>query len=93
VTGTPPPYNRIARLRELKDDLLGWGSIDLGILLAAWGYESSELGVSYGVTQVLWTHPSERGRLQMVLASTQNVGVSKVNEVIWLCEEAHKLGS
>jgi len=82
------PYDRLARLRDLREDILGWGHIDLGTVLAAWDFESRSLGVSYGTEQVLWYHPSDPGRLSVVLPSRDGIAASIVERVIWVIEDS-----
>lgn len=85
-------FDRVARLEDLRADLTGWGYIDIGRLLDAWGCKSMSLGVSYGVEQLLWYHESEPARLNVVVPSVDGIVVSTVEQVIWLVDEINRLG-
>lgn len=92
MTGAVPPYDRDARLKELELDPTGWGSVDLGNLLAAWTYSSRPLGWSGEAAKTLWYHTSDPGRLNMVMPSSDGLALTIVEQVVWLCREARRLG-
>jgi hypothetical protein len=86
----PTTYDRLARLNDLRDDLQGWGHIDLGTLLAAWGFRDQEVGVSFGTRFVLWYDEEEKHRLNVTLPSVDGLPEGTVERVIWIIDEVRQ---
>ena len=80
-------YDRVSHLDDLRTDMAGWGHIDLGTLLAAWAFRERSLGVSFGRQNVLWYHPDDPARLNVILPSADGIAKSIVERVIWIIDE------
>lgn len=88
----PPGCDRQARLDEVRADPTEWGSVDLGMLLEAWGFENRDLGVSNGMGQTHWFWPRERAYLEVVILSTDPISRGTTERVVWLIDEAIRRG-
>ena len=87
---TRSPYDRVARLEDVRRDPTGWEALDLGNLLRAWGFRPESLGVSFGHEQFLWKH-EENPKLLLVLPGSGAVAVSSVAFAVGLIDRARQM--
>lgn len=88
---TRPGYDKEARLAEVTTDPTGWGAIDLGDLLEAWGFRKRSLGVSFGCENWLWEFPNGHRRLVVVVPGRDPVAVPVVDLVVYAIQESRRL--
>lgn len=88
----PKTYDKVARLNDLRTDRSGWGHIDLGMVLEAWGLRNRSLGVSYGKEAVLWYDQQEAMRLNVILLSGDNVSEGTVDRIVWIIDAIRERG-
>ncbi len=73
-------------LKEMKEDPKGWGYIDVGALLAAYGFRFQELGSSRGVRIVSWFWPGRKDTHYLIVYSSENLPPSTIQMAIRLVE-------